>query len=126
MIEFRKIHPALRSRHFFTGAVNDRGLLDVTWHGRKLNRPDWTDPEARSLGMCLGGFDGGSDIHVMLNMYWNRLEFEVPTALGRKWFKAVDTAMPPPGDIVDPGKELDVATNVCPVEGRSIVVLISR
>ena len=126
MIEFRKHHPALRSRHFFTGAVNERGLLDVSWHGRKLNSPGWSDPQARSLGMTLGGFDGASDIHVMLNMHWARLEFEVPAVIGRKWFKAVDTAVPPPHDIVDPGNELEITADVCPIEGRSIVVLISR
>jgi len=39
MIEFRKSHAALRLGRFFTGAVNDRGLADVTWHGAKLDTP---------------------------------------------------------------------------------------
>lgn len=70
MIEFRRTHSTLRRRFFFNGAVNERGLADVAWHGCTLNQPGWSDPDARALGMTLGGFDGDADIHVMLNMYW--------------------------------------------------------
>ncbi len=91
MIEFRKTHSTLRRRFFFTGTVNERGLPDVSWHGCKLNSPGWSDPDARALGMTLGGFDGEPDIHVMLNMYWDSLEFEVPPVPGRQWFTTVDT-----------------------------------
>lgn len=126
MIEFRKTHPALRHRFFFSGAVNERGLADVSWHGCKLNNPGWTDPEARALGMTLGGLDGEPDIHVMLNMYWESLEFEVPSLAGQRWFRAVDTALPSPYDIVDPGHEAELDGSVCSVQERSIVVLVSR
>lgn len=126
MIKFRRNHPTLRSRQFYTGAVNERGLADVSWHGCKLNEPRWTDPEARTLAMTLGGFGGSQDIHVMLNMDSGGLDFEVPNINGRKWFKAVDTAGASPHDIADAGIESALPTNVCAVAGRSIVVLISR
>ena len=126
MIQFRKNHSALRSRHFFTGAVNERGLADVSWHGCKLNSPGWSDPHARVLGMTLGGFHGEEDIHIMLNMYWEPLDFEVPAATGRRWFKVVDTGAPSPHDIADSRDAAEFAGNVCPVQARSIVVLVSR
>jgi glycogen operon protein len=126
MIEFRKSHPALRRRYFYDGAVNERGLTDVAWHGVQLNSPGWSDPNARALGMTVAGFDGDADIHVMLNMYWETLDFEVPPLTGRQWFTAVNTATPSPHDIVGPGAESEFAGNSCSVAGRSIVVLVSR
>ena len=56
--------------------MNQRGLADVTWHGTKLGTPGWSDPEARALAMTLAGFNGDPDLHVMLNMHWDSLEFE--------------------------------------------------
>jgi glycogen operon protein len=126
MIEFRKRHAALDGAHFFTGAVNGRGLADVTWHGTRLNSPGWSDPHARALGMTLAGFNGDPDLHVMLNMHWDSLDFELPAAPRRLWFKAVDTAQAPPHDIADPGDELAVAGNTCTVQARSVVVLVNR
>ncbi len=126
MIAFRKAHPALRRGQFFDGAVNQRGLLDVAWHGTSLNAPGWEDPEARALAFTLAGFDGDADIHVMMNMYWEPLEFEAPAAPGRQWFIAVNTAEPSPNDIAEPGQEAPFVEPVCRVEGRSVVVLVSR
>jgi glycogen operon protein len=126
MIEFRRSHAAVRRRQFFTGAVSERGVLDVTWHGTKLGNPAWDDPEARTLAMTLGGFDGEPDIHAMLNMYWEPLDFELPEVPGRSWLRAVDTALEPPLDIADPGAEAPVAGNIYTLQGRSVVVLINR
>jgi len=126
MIAFRSAHPALRQRQFFTGAVNERGVADLSWHGTKLGSPDWGDPEARTLAMTLGGFYGEPDIHVMMNMYWDPLDFELPAVPGRSWLLAVDTALAPPLDIADPGAETPIAGPSYTLEGRSVVVLINR
>ncbi len=126
MIEFRKRLVALRRGTFFTGAVNERGLFDVTWHGTMLNSPGWSDAEARTLAMTLAGFDRDPDIHVMLNMYWESLDFELPVVAGRSWWIAVDTAQSPPFDIADPGEEQAVAGGTYAVQGRSVVVLVNR
>jgi isoamylase len=126
MIEFRKTHAALRRGQFFAGAVNERGLRDVAWHGTKLNSPGWQDSEGRVLAVTLAGFSGDPDLHIMLNMYWEGLDFELPSVPGRKWLRAVDTSQPSPFDIADPGGERLVAGNACRVEGRSIAVLVNR
>jgi isoamylase len=126
MIRFRKTHAALRCDHFFDGSVNERGLNDVSWHGTQLNRPGWDDPGARALAMTLAGFDGDSDLHVMFNMFWDGLDFELPVVPGRRWRLAVDTGQPSPHDIADPGSEPDVSGNTYRVEGRSVVVLVNR
>jgi isoamylase len=126
MIEFRKRHPALHQGQFFTGMINERGLRDVAWHGTKLNSPGWGDPGGRALGVTLAGFSGDGDIHIMLNMYWEGLDFELPSVPGRIWLKAVDTSQSPTLDIADFDAEPPVFGNTCTVQGRSVVVLVNR
>jgi isoamylase len=126
LIEFRKRHPALHQRQFSKGERNEAGLMDVTWHGTKLNSPGWYDPFGRALGVTLAGFNGDNDIHIMLNMYWESLDFELPSVTGRTWLKAVDTSERPPLDVADFGSELPIVGNVYRVQGRSVVVLISH
>jgi isoamylase len=126
MIRFRKAHAALRRDHFFDGSVNERGLKDVSWHGTQLDHPGWDDPDARALAMTLAGFDGDCDLHVMFNMFWESLDFELPVVWGRRWSLAMDTAQPSPRDIADPGSEPAVSGNPHRVEGRSVVVLVNR
>ncbi len=135
MIAFRRSHPILCRNCFFTGQINQRGLLDIAWHGCRLNSPGWYDPSSRVLAFTMGGFaesDGAedADIHVVLNMEWEDLDFDVPPLTERKWYKIVDTAQPAPHDIAenlaDPGEEAAISGNTCRVKNRSVVVLISR
>jgi isoamylase len=126
IVAFRKRHPALRRNAFFTGEVNKRGLKDVSWHGTMLNSPGWGDNEARALGFTLAGFEDDPDIHVMMNMYWEPLDMAVPMIPSRQWTRAVDTALPSPSDIADPGTEMTCSGPSYRVNGRSIVVLMNK
>jgi isoamylase len=126
MIRFRKMHAAVRRDQFFNGSVNERGLKDVSWHGTKLNSPGWDDAGALALAMTLAGFGGDSDLHVMFNMFWESLEFELPVVPGRRWCLAVDTALPSPHDIADPGAEQNVLGNTHLVKARSVVILVNQ
>ena len=126
MIAFRKRHAAVRQNSFFTGDVNGRGLKDVTWHGTKLFSPGWGDNQARALGFTLAGFDQDPDIHVMMNMHWEALEMEIPVIAGRQWARVVDTSMPSPSDIAEPGMEFECTGPSYVVSARSIVVLVNR
>lgn len=125
IIAFRRRHPAIHRSRFFTGAINDRGLPDIAWHGTELGQPGWTDPNARALGFTLAGFDADPDIHVMLNMWWEPLEMALPEVPGRSWRRVVDTALPSPQDIASPGTEPPVEGARYSVAPRSTVVLIS-
>jgi glycogen operon protein len=127
MIAFRKKHPAVRKNAFYDGTANKRGWKDVTWHGTKLFAPGWDDAGARALGFTLAGFDDDdTDIHVMMNMYWDALDMEVPTIGGRKWGRAIDTSLASPQDIAEPGSEAAFSDPSYRVNGRSIVVLVSK
>jgi isoamylase len=124
MVGFRKTHPALWQPSFYTGATNERGLPDISWHGTILNSPGFDDPQARALACTIAGFGGHPDLHVMMNMFWEPLDFEVPVDPQRVWHLAIDTFAGSPHDIEDQG--MACTRPLCTVQGRSIVVLVSR
>lgn len=126
MIAFRQKYGCLSRRNFFKGEVNERDLADISWHGTQLFKAGWEDPNARSLAYTLGGFDGAADIHVMLNMYWEGIGFEIPQIKSRNWYKVVDTAEPFPLDFPESSKEMIISGNNLLVKDRSIVILISQ
>jgi isoamylase len=126
MIAFRKAHRGVHRARFFTGELNERGLPDLSWHGCKLFAPGWADANSRSLAFTLGGFGDEPDLHVMLNMHWDTLAFELPAVPGRKWRRAVDTSLASPLDIANPGEEIAIDGQNYLVNGRSIVVLLSK
>jgi isoamylase len=115
---------------YFEGGRNRFGLYDVSWHGTKLNSPGWDDPNALCLGMTLGDTaedtDQTNNIHVMFNMYWDGIEFEIPQASGLRWYRAIDTALPTPNDIQPRDQQVAIDGSTYLVTGRSIVVLASR
>ncbi len=49
----------------------------ITWHGTKLNRPDWSK-NSHSLAFTLYHPEAGEILHVMVNAFWEPLEFELP------------------------------------------------
>ena len=126
IIAFRKSQPTVHRRRFFTGEPNDRGLPDIDWHGTQLNRFPADDPGARTLGFTIAGDGVESDIHVMMNMYWEPLCFEIPDIPDRTWFRIVDTFEPSPADIVDPGGEILIRESTYNVRSRSVVVLVTK
>jgi isoamylase len=135
MITLRKSLPTLRRDHFFSGEINERGLADISWHGCRLYSPGWEDPSSTVLAFTIGGFPQQNsvedrDIHVMLNMDWHDLDFDVPPLSNREWYKIVDTAQDSPLDIAEnllqPDNEGRITESTCHVKNRSVVVLISR
>ncbi len=126
MIALRKRLATVQAPRFFTGAMTDRGMRDIEWHGTRLGAPGWDNPEARVLAFTLAGVDADPDLHVMVNMFWEPLEFEVPEAPGRDWYVAIDTAAPSPSDLPTPGENPLVASRTVSVPGRSIIALMSQ
>jgi len=126
MIAFRRRHRVLWMPRFYSGELIERGLADVTWHGVRLNQPGWDDPHARALAVTIAGIAGDADLHVMMNMYWEPLDFEVPTVPSRRWYKAVETSAAPPADIFEAGDEPEFDGSVCRVPERSITILLAR
>ena len=120
LIAFRKAHPALWQPTFYTGAMGARGIPEIAWHGTILGSPGFGDPQGRALACTIAGMGGTSDLHVMMNMFWQPLEFELPAA---KWWMALDTFASSPADIAEPGQRVFVGRDTWTVRPRSIVVL---
>jgi glycogen operon protein len=124
MIAFRKAHPALRRPYFYRGEVNERGMADITWHGTKLGSPGFDDPQGRALACTIAGFDGDADLHIMMNMFWEPLDFEMPVDPQCVWHVAVDTFAPTPRDFANQNLGAPLERSSCTVQGRSIVILV--
>ncbi len=113
----------------FLGSRQNRfGVSEISWHGAVLNKPLWNDPESRCLAYTLGdveqGADGTRNIHVMMNMHSEPVEFQIPKYNGLVWRRSVDTALPSPMDI-DIIESQQLATTLYLVTAHSIVVLVS-
>lgn len=130
MITFRKHHAILHRNRFFREQINRRGLADISWHGCKLFASGWDNPESRVLAFTLASFEEeGSphdhDLHIMLNMEWDDLDFEVPSLPDRTWHDVIDTARPAPDDFVEPEHAPPLTGSVRLVKSHSVVVLCS-
>ena len=108
--------------------IRDRS--DISWHGTKLYSPGWNDAQGRCLAMTLGDTAQDSDqtlnIHVMFNMYWESVEFEIPQVNGLRWYRAIDTSLPSPSDIAPFEDQVTIDDTNYTLTSRSIVVLASR
>jgi glycogen operon protein len=127
MIKLRRQTGALHRVRFLRGEVNERGLHDIEWHGCTLGSPGFGDPSSGVLAFTIGNMVGpGPDLHVVLNMEDQELDFEVPPMVGRSWHRLVDTSLPSPADFCDPGEEVAILGNSIKAAARSVVVLISK
>ena len=118
------------SGRYFTGKTNRFGISDIHWHGPRINQPGWDDPEARCLAFTRGDTAEDTDqtmnVHVMMNMFWDAIDFDIPQFDGLDWYRLIDTSLPSPDDIVDRGQQVKISDNHYIVTGRSVVVLFSR
>jgi glycogen operon protein len=73
------------------------------WHGVKLYQPDWGDC-SHSLALGAELKKEGLLAHLILNGYWEPLEYELPLAdkgSGNVWHRWIDTGLESPNDIVE-------------------------
>ena len=122
MIAFRKAHPALWQPALLHRRDQRARPARHRVARHELDSPGFDDPDGRALACTIAGFDGAPDLHVMMNMFWEPLTFEVPRGAGPPVAPRHRHIGAAPLDIVD----LDTAPlagTVCRVEARSIVVL---
>jgi glycogen operon protein len=73
----------------------------TAWHGIKLLQPDWS-PHSHSLAFGAELRHAGLGLHLIMNAYWEHLDFELPhEAIGEPWRRWIDTSLETPEDIVD-------------------------
>ncbi len=102
LVSFRKAHPVFRRRRFLAGTeASELGWF--TPSGTAMTEADWADTGARAVALYLDGSDdpdraedGGllvdDDFLVLVNGWWEPLEFTVPpTRAGQSWYGELDT-----------------------------------
>jgi glycogen operon protein len=133
-IAFRHAHPVLRNREFFLGEdYLGVGYPDICWHGVKAYEPDW-DEHCRTLAFMLcgkyakSGLEKDDFLYVAMNMHWEPHLFKLPRLPDRmQWQLFVNTAVTPPYDSYEPGRELPLPNPFSLVLGdRSVVILVGR
>jgi glycogen operon protein len=103
----------LQRRKFFLGRdLNADNVPDITWFGPDLRRPDWDNPDLRTLCCRL---DGGEEpsalgryfLFLILNADHRLQPVRLPAlADGMRWRRVIDTSLPAGEDFCDPGSEL--------------------
>jgi isoamylase len=97
------------------------------WHGVKLNQPDWSS-HSHSLAMSAELKNEGLLLYVILNAYWEALEFELPIFNdgAEHWRRWIDTALDPPRDICEWRSAVSVPGPTYRAGSHSVVVLIAE
>jgi glycogen operon protein len=131
---FTKLLIGLRSQRDLTQEEASPTLTEllrqakVHWHGVKLNQPDWTY-QSHSLAVTASCFPVQFRMHLMVNSYWEPLDFELPPAsssTGGDWRRVVDTYLESPDDICETPDGPPVHESIYRVQPRSVVLLLNR
>jgi glycogen operon protein len=133
MIAFRRRHQGFMRPEFFTGGKYNFPP-DITWYDENGETPKWDEMES-CLAFRLDGSRAeifadrdDSDFFVIFNSGSEQIPVTVCDPPAQKeWFRAIDTALPTPDDILLPGTEKPLpASGIYLMKPRSFTVLISR
>ncbi|MDM8006920.1 MAG: glycogen debranching protein GlgX [Phycisphaerae bacterium] len=98
------------------------------WHGVRLGQPDWGDC-SHSLAFHAEMPAEGLFLYMILNAYWEPLDFELPPVDNGErhpWCRWIDTALDSPHDIVGWRSSPPVPGYIYRAEARSVVVLFAH
>ena len=118
----------LRSSHHERNRVSLVQMLEAaneSWHGVKLNQPDWGD-QSHCIAFHAELKQQGFFIHLILNAYWEPLDFELPPLERGQWRRWIDTSLASPNDIVPWEQSSSVPRNTYRAADRSVVMLFSN
>jgi isoamylase len=124
----------LQRRKFLLGQDLDSDeVRDITWYGPDLGKPNWDDPELRTLCYQLDGSEEPSDLgeyrlFVILNADHRAQAVTLPPLPEpRAWRRILDTSLELGQEWCDPGKEVAVEPgDHYPAQPRSVVVLLGN
>jgi glycogen operon protein len=129
-VALRRAHPVFRRHRYLTG-VEAAELGWFTPAGTPMTQADWEDGSALALGVYLDGSDApdtgpdgrplfDDDFLVLVNAWWERLEFTIPDPRpGLAWRAAIDT-LDPAATATAPERRAGDRVTVGP---RSVLVL---
>jgi isoamylase len=126
----------LNARRVLRDEEHERQRLSLTqlirqankaWHGVKLGQPDWSS-RSHSVVLSADLREEGLRFCMILNGYWELLEFELPPASNgsmNQWRRWIDTALDSPLDIVPWRTAPSISGSTYRAEARSVVVLFA-
>ena len=137
--EHRDVHRFVRllcAQRLFEDTEPERQRLSLTqvlrsakraWHGVKLGRPDWA-VSSHSLAFSAETQHDQLLVHVILNAYWEPLDFELAPLSGSDplWRRWVDTSLESPDDIVEWDAAPPVPGRAYRAGPRSVAALFAR
>jgi isoamylase len=98
----------------------------VQWHGVRLNDPDWGH-QSHTLAATVLLLGYKLVLHLIINAYWEPLEFEIPALEGQEsWRRCVDTYLDSPNDIRSWEEAQFLLGSTCRVQPRSVVILLAK
>ncbi len=123
----------LNARRILRDVEHERRRVSLTelirqaskaWHGVKLHQPDWGD-HSHSLAFAAELRQEGLSVYLILNAYWEPLEFELPPVDGgaSSWRRWIDTSLESPQDIVPWQTAPSLPGHTYRAAARSVVVL---
>jgi isoamylase len=138
LTRFRREHPALRRERFVDPFASDgiqlanSSAADITWHGIKLQSPDWSY-NSHTLALHYQGTakrgsndEEDSDIYAIFNAWSKPLDFELPGLGGPlAWHRIVDSSLPSPNDFVEGKAVRAISSETYHVAAHSTVVLVA-
>jgi glycogen operon protein len=132
-IALTRTYPILQRRKFLAGKDLDCDqILDITWFGNYLNRPDWNNPTIRTVNLMLDGSEeksaaGDYLLFLILNADSSLQQVNLPPVEGKSWRRIIDTSLPGGEDFLDVGKEILLEPqDYYLANGRSTVVLLGK
>jgi isoamylase len=96
-----------------------------SWHGTKLGQPDWGQ-QSRSIAFTAEIKKEQMLLHLMLNAYWEPLDFELPPTDedgNNRWRRWIDTSLDSPNDICEWQTAPPIPDKVYRTAAHSVVVL---
>ena len=100
----------------------------ITWHGVRLDEPDWGH-SSHSVAFTARLTRERMLFHVILNAYWEPLEFELPSVVDggqAPWRRWIDTFLDSPHDLVEWEQAPSLGGSTYRTGPRSVAVLFAR
>ncbi|MEA1981076.1 MAG: hypothetical protein U9N54_08905 [candidate division Zixibacteria bacterium] len=125
LIQFRKIHPSIKSDKI---TINNKDIyFPVTWHGIKPLKPDWSNKSnILAWQITEKTEDKSFNIYIAANSFWKPQNFYLPQLnSNQKWHSFIDTFKNSPEDIHGIDKEVQLNNQTkYKIADYSMIVLV--
>jgi glycogen operon protein len=131
--DLRRFVSLLTERRLLRDIEHERRRVELTsfiaaanksWHGVRLDQPDWGD-DSHAIAFYGELRQEGTSFHLILNAFWEPLDFELPPLEHGRWRRWIDTALDPPNDITSLRDAPEVSGGTYRADSRSVVMLFA-